>query len=248
MLINGQFAFAATTLKVAFGADKPPFVITSVKPAQGLEIDIFREAMAQSGYQLEMEFLPFHQLNRALQTFPDLDVAAGVGSEFFSELHYVENFTYYENVAVSKQAAALDIHSIEDLKRYSVVAWQGASQVDSPLGSKFHQLFAPALKKPLKSRYQELNQTSQTAMFWLGRTDVIIIDKTIFAWSRQTQREQFNTAEPVILHDLFAGRQYTQVAFRDKAIAEIFARGLSQLKETGRYQQLYQDYRQLPVH
>lgn len=41
------------TLLVALGADKPPFVLSNEETISGLEVDIFRETMAESDYQLE---------------------------------------------------------------------------------------------------------------------------------------------------------------------------------------------------
>lgn len=232
---------AQTTLLVAFGADKPPFVLSDRETISGLEVDIFREAMAGSGYQLELVALPFHQLNRALLLFPDLDVAAGVGTEFFDKLHYVDQFSYYENVAISKAAANVKLGSIRDLQQHSVVSWQGASQPATPLGSVFHHLFG-ATERPIHQGYQELSQYNQNAMFWLERTDVIVVDRAIFSWYRRMLADSYNTTAEIIIHELFPERQYTRVAFRDPELAALFAAGLEQLKASGRYQQLYQHY------
>ncbi|SEA21755.1 substrate-binding periplasmic protein [Alkalimonas amylolytica] len=230
-----------TTLLIGVGADKPPFVFSNEETISGLEVDIFREAMAGSGYQLEFVALPFHQLNRALLLFPDLDVAAGVGTEFFDTLHYVDKFSYYENVAVSRASSGIQLESIRDLQQYSVVSWQGASQPATPLGPVFHHLYGAADRQPHRG-YQELSQYSQNAMFWLGRTDVIVVDRAIFSWYRRLLADSKDTSVDVSIHPLFPERQYTKVAFRDPELAAIFAAGLKQLKSSGRYQQLYQHY------
>ncbi|MEE2003215.1 transporter substrate-binding domain-containing protein [Alkalimonas sp. MEB108] len=230
-----------TTLLVGVGADKPPFILSNAETISGLEVDIFREAMAGSGYQLEFVALPFHQLNRALLLFPDLDVAAGVGTEFFDKLHYVDQFSYYENVAISKAAANVKLESVRDLQQYSVVSWQGASQPATPLGSVFHYLY-DAADRQTHQGYQELSQYSQNAMFWLGRTDVIVVDRAIFSWYRRLLADSKDTSAEVRIHQLFPERQYTRVAFRDPELAALFAAGLEQLKASGRYQQLYQHY------
>ncbi|MCC5825746.1 transporter substrate-binding domain-containing protein [Alkalimonas sp.] len=229
------------TLLVALGADKPPFVLSDSETISGLEVDIFREAMAGSGYQIEFVALPFHQLNRALLLFADLDIAAGVGTEFFDKLHYVDKFSYYENVAVSRASSGIQLESIRDLQQYSVVSWQGASQPATPLGPVFHHLYGAAERQPHRG-YQELSQYSQNAMFWLGRTDVIVVDRAIFSWYRRLLADSKDTSVEVNIHPLFPERQYTKVAFRDAGLADVFAAGLEQLKASGRYQQLYQQY------
>ncbi|WP_019674810.1 substrate-binding periplasmic protein [Arsukibacterium perlucidum] len=228
------------TLLVALGADKPPFVISDAQHISGLEVDIIQEAMSASGYQLEFVVLPFHQLNRALINFPDLDVAAGIGSEFLADLHYVDEFSYYENIAVSKASRKVQLGSVSDLRQYSVVSWQGASQPETPLGPVYHHLYGKG-QYPNQG-YQELSQYNQNAMFWLNRTDVIVIDRAIFSWYRRLLSNTFDTTAEVQIHPLFPQRQYTKVAFRDPELAKIFAQGLQQLKSGDRYQQLYQQY------
>lgn len=229
-----------TILLVALGADKPPFVMSNDQVISGLEVDIFREAMAETDFQLEFVVLPFHQLNRALILFPDLDVAAGIGTEFLPELHYVDEFSYYENIAVSKTASKVQLNSVSDLRQYSVVSWQGASQKETPLGSVFHQLYGA---KPIENQgYQELSQYNQNAMFWLDRTDVIVVDRAIFSWYRRLLSHTFDTSGAVRIHPIFPQRQYTKVAFRDPELANRFAAGLAELKSSGRYQQLYNQY------
>ena len=233
-------ADSPATLLVALGADKPPFVVSNDQHISGLEVDIIQEAMADSGYNIEFVVLPFHQLNRALINFPDLDVAAGIGSEFLANLHYVDEFSYYENIAVSKVSRKVQLESISDLRQYSVVAWQGASQPETPLGQVFHHLYGKG-EHPNQG-YQELSQYNQNAMFWLNRTDVIVIDRAIFSWYRRLLSYTMDTSADVQIHTLFPQKQYTKVAFQDPELAKIFAQGLEQLKSSGRYQQLYDQY------
>ncbi|MCH8538481.1 MAG: transporter substrate-binding domain-containing protein, partial [Alkalimonas sp.] len=225
------------TLLVALGADKPPYVMSNDQQITGLEVDIIQEAMANSGYQLEFVALPFHQLNRSLITFPDLDIAAGIGTEFLPKLHYVAEFSYYENIAVSKASTKAQLEQVADLRNYSVVSWQGASQPETPLGEVFYQLYGS--NKHANQGYQELGQYNQNAMFWLGRTEVIVVDRAIFSWYRRLLTHTMDTSADVHIHTLFPQRQYTQVAFRDPKLARTFAQGLEQLKSSGRYQQLY---------
>lgn len=227
-------------LLVALGADKPPFVVSNDQQISGLEVDIFREAMAGSGYVIEFVVLPFHQLNRALVNFSDLDVAAGIGTEFLPELYYVEEFSYYQNIAVSKVSSKAQLEQIADLRNYSVVSWQGASQPDTPLGQVFHHLYGT--DNHPNQGYQELSQYNQNAMFWLGRTEVVIVDRAIFSWYRRLLSHTMDTTAEVRFHPLFPQRQYTKAAFRDAELAQVFAKGLEQLKSSGRYQQLYEQY------
>lgn len=238
--VTSESSAATKTLLVAVGADKPPFVISTDNGISGLEVDIFRAAMAESEYQIEFVALPFHQLNRALLNFEDLDAAAGIGTEFFAELYYVDEFSHYQNVAISKKASGIALQSVRDLFHHRVIAWQGASQAKTPLGEVFYQLYGTG--RASQTRYQELNQYNQNAMFWLGRTDVIVLDKTIFGWYRSFLSNEMDTSAEITIHPIFPNFQYTRAAFRDPELAQVFAEGLSRLKESGRYQQFYNQY------
>ncbi|ALS99808.1 substrate-binding periplasmic protein [Lacimicrobium alkaliphilum] len=223
-------------LTVAFGIDKPPFVMGQTRT--GLEIDIFREALAVRGHDLLVVHLSNNKLQRALEAVPQLDAVTTQKPLPDSPWHFVDEFTYYHNFAISRQTDHLQIEQISDLTNYKVIAFEGAGQF---LGPDFRRLFA---RDGSHTRhYQEIaSQRRQMAMFWTGKAEVVVADRTVFDWYRQRMDMQLHTDEPVSYHDIFPGKTWYGVYFRDAGMARDFAEGLAEIKASGLYDLLYQNY------
>lgn len=236
------FIFPATgwtnELRVGFGQDKPPFVIGRTK--SGLEIDIFREALAHKGHSMEVHHMPNKRLQIALLNKQDLDAVATVRQVPGDGLYYVDEFIYFDNYAISKVEDNLEINEVSDLIGRRVVTWQNAYR---DLGPEFESIFQPNPPEEYKNLYTEhASQEGQNLMFWGGRAEVIVVDRTIFGWYRQQLSEETDTTPEVTFHDIFSGRTYYQAAFKSEELARDFEEGLKYLKLTGRYAQLYNEY------
>lgn len=226
----------AERLTVAFGIDKPPYVMGQTRT--GLEIDIFREALAVKGHDLLVVHLSNNKLQRALESIPQLDAVTTQKPVPDSPWHFVDKFTYYHNFAMSKQADNLHIEGISDLINYQVIAFEGASHF---LGPDFQRLFDDDGSHT--RRYQETaSQRRQMAMFWTGNTEVVVADRTVFDWYRQRMDIQLHTHEPVSYHDIFPGKTWYGAYFRNADMARDFAEGLAEIKASGLYDVLYRNY------
>lgn len=227
---------SARELLIAFGIDKPPFVFGQER--RGLEIDIVRAALAGKGYTVRVAHVANLRLQIAIREM-GVDGAASVRRRNDGNF-YSDDFITYQNFAITHKADRIELHHVEDLKGHTIVAWQNAWH---DLGPAFEQAFNPGVKLPYRKKYFELaSQRSQNAMFWLGRAEVILVDKTIFLWYRKALAHDMNTTAAVTFHDLFPERTAFQVAFKDRQVRDDFNEGLRHLRESGRYQQLYERY------
>ncbi len=227
---------AGRDLLIAHGLDKPPFVFGSER--RGLEIDIMREALAYRGHTMRVVHIPNKRLQVAIQT-AGVDGAATV-REAKDGAFYSDDFITFENYAISRRSAHLRIDSVADLKGRAVVAWQNAYR---DLGPEFEEAFRPGVTAPYIRSYYELpSQRSQNQMFWSGRAEVIVVDKTIFLWYRRDLAREMDTSAEVVFHDVFPRRTHYQAAFKDPRIRDDFNEGLRHLRATGRYEQLYRSY------
>jgi len=223
---------------VGFGIDKPPFVIGSSK--KGLEIDIFREALAYRGHTLEVVHLPNKRLQKALLSIQGIDAVATVRQVPGDGLYYVDDFIYFDNYAISRKQDNLKISKVSDLVGHSIVAWKNAYR---DLGATFEELFQPDPPKSYKKYYIEHNsQTRQNEMFWRGRSQIIVVDKTVFEWHRKQLSEKYDTTAEVVYHSIFSGKTYFQAAFKSRELAKDFEEGLEHIKKTGVYDDLYKKY------
>lgn len=228
----------AKELIIGFGQNKAPFVIGKTK--QGLEIDIFREALAYKGHTMKVNHFSNRRLEKALINMEEIDAVATVKIIPSNGLYYVDKFIYFNNYAISKKKDNLKIEEFSDLKGLSIAIWQNAHQ---DLGAEFEKLFKQKPFKQYKKLYYEHHfQNSQNMMFWKGRVQVIIVDKTIFNWYRKHLSKEHDTTSEVTFHSIFPKRTYFQVAFKSKSLARDFEEGLKYIKRTGRYNQLYQKY------
>ncbi|MHC4884212.1 MAG: substrate-binding periplasmic protein [Planctomycetota bacterium] len=224
----------SVTLSVSIGV--PPYVIKSTvpgKPDSGFEIDIVRESLAL--HHLEAIFV--HQpLRRSKISFKEKTVDAvmtirGDYPEAKGAFLSDEHITYF-NFAVSLASRNLTINATSDLKGKSIVGFQQASIA---FGRDFKEM---ATNNP---HYLEMaNQQGQVGMLFLGRTDVIVLDRHIFKYMRARFPSQSKTQE-IKIHNLFKPSSF-RIAFWNKAARDSFNLGLRALKKSGRYHQIINSY------
>lgn len=235
ILLMLPLAAMAKEVVVGFGKDKPPFVFA--REERGLEIDIFREALAASGHTLAVEHFDNGALVHAVLRGRVAAVATAQSDS--SQLCRVEQFIRFDNVAVSLASRDLSIHQVNDLANYSVVAWEKAY---NDLGYGFYQLFAPQSRRPERLYLEHHSQEAQVKMLWLNRADVLVIDRVIFEWYRLQLPASFQSQRQVTYHPVFDTPTWYPALFRDRALCDQFRQGLEQLKASGRYADLYQKY------
>lgn len=230
-------------LTVAFGINRPPFIYQEKGQWRGFELDIAKKALALKGHTIKSsEFLANKRLAIAVS---QMDFDVGVTVQYQDDgTFYSDDFISYHNFAISKKRHNLRIQSIQDLTQYSPVAWQNAY---INLGPSFARYFGPDAKGAHLENYLEfVNQDSQNDYFWVGRADVIIIDKTIFLWHRKRLASKYETQQSVEFHDIFDQATHFKVNFKDKAIRDDFNVALAQLRSSGAYQAMIDQYLHIP--
>lgn len=225
----------ADDVVVGFGKDKPPFVFGI--DGKGLEIDIFREALALEGHGLTVKHFDNGALVDAVAR-GRVDAVATAHSDD-PNLCRVERFIQFENVAISLESKSLEVDKIDDLVSYRVVAWERAYK---DLGERFFQLFAPENRGSDSTYLEHHSQEAQVKMFWMDRADLLVIDKVIFEWYRNQMPPALQSQRPVRFHPLFETPTYYPALFADEALCQEFRTGLRKLKSRGGYQDLYESY------
>ena len=141
----------------------------------------------------------------------------------------------FANYAISRKNDHLKIDAIADLKNHRVLAWQNAYR---DLGGEFERLFSP--QSPARKRYTEIaDQEAQVRMFWQGKGDVIVIDRSIFSYFSKAMG---HTMKEVSLHPLFPRITNFKVSFKDPAVGQRFNQGLLRLCTEGEYARLLTRY------
>ncbi|WP_087017409.1 substrate-binding periplasmic protein [Thaumasiovibrio subtropicus] len=239
----------AQQLKVAFGADKPPFVYEENGETKGIEIDIVSEALAYSGYSIEtITTMPYNRLTVGIAN-GYADIVAGV--QISSDNYYFsEPYVGFENYAITKESQNTAISAIPELKQYSVATWKNAHQ---HLGRLFEEIYSPKSDVEHKAYTEFVDQQAQVDFFLLNRADVLLIDISIFYWFRKqfidNPELSDRTRDAVlnqgyVFHEIFPKTTQFYVNFADIKLRDDFNRGLRHLKESGRYKAIYDSYHQ----
>ena len=233
----------ARELKIIFSSYTPPYVFqdgvnephqsgTGEKP--GILVELVQQAFAGTDYTVKPVFLP---LGRGFKLLEEgkVDGISISTLELALDAHYSDFSIEYHNFAIGLEERGLQVKSVEDLKGKSVIAFQKA---DTYLGDAF----AAAVKE--NPDYIEMaNQENQVHMLLLGRTDLAVMDRSIFMYYRNKliKEGKLSPDSNYRLYDLFEPSRY-RAAFYDESVRDAFNSGLRRLRESGEYEAIYKKY------
>lgn len=222
----------AKEIRVAFSYSTPPYVF---KDGSGIVSTIVKEALAKHGHTVKAFYVNIGRAQEMLKN-GHIDVATIIQDSSGLQAHYSDYFMQYHNAAFVLNQNPLSIRSIEDLSRYDTISFQGAHIF---LGPAYGEMARKAGKK-----YREIaDQKQQVHMLLRGRAQVAIMDRHIFEFYKN-QLIAEKKVDPATLYrliELFPPTRY-QCAFKDPKIRDDFNRGLKDLKKSGRYEQIYNEY------
>ncbi|BFR48970.1 transporter substrate-binding domain-containing protein [Nitratidesulfovibrio sp. HK-II] len=217
---------AGPELRIGFSTSSLPYVDMVNK--SGLEPRLVAAALGRSGYRVVPVFLP-HARALELVRKGTLDGCGPVGRHTdVAGLALGDMYLQYRNVAVSLEAAGLEINALADLRALPVTAFHNARVFMGP------DFAAMADANP---RYEEqVDQRAQVEAFFHRRDRVIVLDERIFAFHR-TRLAARGVDEPVRIHRIFPAQDRFFV-FRDPTVRDAFDAGLRQLQESGEYRRM----------
>lgn len=229
-LFSVSYFLSAETLKLGVGQDLPPYVLSDSN--SGIELDIAREALLIKGHKITPVYLPFGRVMLALES-GDVDAALTVNEDSgIAGIHYSNAHITYQNVAIALKQQGFKINSISSLTDYSVLAFQYASLY---LGSEFETM---TNQNP---NYSEKGQQNiQVSMLYLKRVQVVIMDLAIFKYFKKLE-SRVNTGAAIDVFKIFPPTPY-KVGFRNVKFKKDFDIGLSDLKMSGRYDEIIKKY------
>ncbi|MBF0131507.1 MAG: transporter substrate-binding domain-containing protein [Magnetococcales bacterium] len=228
----------AIELNILFSAYTPPYVFQDKnEKGDGIVVEIVRESLDGQGYKIHPVYLP---IGRSFKMFSEeqVDGTTIIQESSGLDANYSDYFMQYHNFAITRTDRNIAIHSMEDLLGKDIIAFQ---QADKYLGPKFGVI---AVGNP---RYSEMdNQERQVHMLLAGRTDIAIMDESIFRYyCQKLVREGKVSQEPkVTFHNIFPPTKY-RAAFVDPKVRDAFNVGLAMLRANGRYRAIYDKYTRL---
>jgi len=220
------------SLTIAVPNAIPPYAIREMD--RGLEIDIVRAVLSQTGYKVSLKYVPLGRLNHVLKG-REVDGAMTVKEEFITAapIYFTSRpHVYYHNVAISLADRKLTIRSLDTLSHYSIAVFQTPDQF---IGSEWTRM----TQKNTHPIFELSNQKSQVRMLFAGRVDTLVMDINIFSYYREELEEFRNTA--VSIHEILP-RNYVKVAFLEKRVAKDFDQGLTPFLTSYTYQAILNKY------
>jgi polar amino acid transport system substrate-binding protein len=204
-----------------------------------MEIEVVTEALRRAGRGVAFHETP----NVRLLPFRDgegVDLAVSVRGNDGGGAYFSDEFITFENVAISRSDQRIALRSIADLDRYTFAIWQNGWR---DLGPVFEARYRPDAGGRFPHNYhQPTNQQAQNKMFWLGRVDLIIVDKKVFEWYRKQLSAEFNTQIELDYHTIFAASTGFKVAFRDRELRNAFNRALHAMRKDHTYARILARY------
>ena len=226
-LAAGAWGQGVKTVTMAFGLTLPPYVIDG---GSGMEFDIIQRSLDLAGYRLKPVFVPFARLSVAtddegVDAAATVTEASGIKNVFLSDAHIT-----YQNVVVTLADGLGKIGSLKDLTGKGVLAFQDAGLY---LGPEFAS-FAKGDKKYAETA----DQKKQVTMLYVGRVEALVMDVNIFQYFKALSTDQ---KQPEVISSIFPPVQY-KVAFKDKAVRDLFNEALKKLRASGEYDKILKKY------
>lgn len=221
-------------ITMSFGEKIAPF--TFPESNSGIELEVIGQALAFKGHSLKPKYFPFARIPRVFKD-KRVDAAMTDLGENMSAYgaHYGKPAVWYENVFITLNKNRLTIEKPEDLEGLTVMSFQGAI-------NRY-----PKWLKQVRTDgnyYEQNNQKLQVIALNRSRIDVILMDQTIFKYYKNRLLIEDNTQMKVVKIHNFVElnlKNYRPI-FWDEKIRDDFNAGLFHIKETGKYQEIYDKY------
>lgn len=236
LLLTSTFALAdPVELTVAFGQSRPPYI--DEVQGDGISLRLFDGVAKGLGWKYRPLFVSNKRMQKLLEA-GKVNISVEVQPENTS-LYYSQPFIAYFNYAFHHKDIELNLNNIDDLKSFSLCAWQNARK---HLGIQHWT--------SNKEDYWEYPEQKWQIVDWLnGRCEVLLIDDTVLNWHVKQFNARSSENKPDVDMDVFEKvliptRQnplWFYVGFTDAELRDAFDKQLPQLKQSGRYEKIRHD-------
>lgn len=224
----------ADTVSMSFGEKIPPFVFPETN--SGIELEVIGEALAFRGHHLQPHYYAFARVPLAFKAHQVDASMTDLGEDLTPYGgYYGDPAVIYDNVLITLKERHLVIHRPEDLHGLSVIAFQGAAK-------RYPEWLTAARDEGMY--FEQNNQALQVLTLDAGHYDVVLCDRNIYRYfALQAQKELHRPLRPVEFHPFVKLNPLNyRPVFRSEKIRDDFNAGLRHLKDTGRYQAIYDHY------
>ncbi|MEN0108026.1 MAG: transporter substrate-binding domain-containing protein [Pseudomonas sp.] len=220
----------ADPLRIGFGTNKPPYVFEAERA--GLEYEVVQAALRSAGYDMQPYFAPMERLHLMLAR-GEIDAITTTNEQSGVAAYYSAVYIYYHNAAAALASRRLPIHTLDDLRPYSISAFQRARFL---LGPEY-----AALVNNHPNYREEAQQVTRNRLLYSGRIDVIIGDPKVIRYFNREVLDVVDITQPLTWYQVFPPTGY-QVGFRYQMQRDEFNRGLAAIHHSGEYEAIERKY------
>jgi polar amino acid transport system substrate-binding protein len=220
----------ADPFRIGFGTNKPPYVFEAER--RGLEYELVEAALRKAGFEMDAYFAPMERLHLMLAR-GELDCITTTNELSGVAAYYSDVYIYYHNAAAALASRHLQIHSLDDLRPYSISAFQRARFL---LGPEY-----AALVNNHPNYREEAQQVTRNRLLYSGRIDVIIGDPKVIRYFNRDVLDQVDISQPLTWYLLFPPTGY-QIGFRFQTQRDQFNLGLAAIRRSGEYEAIERKY------
>ncbi|WP_372768197.1 substrate-binding periplasmic protein [Pseudoalteromonas sp.] len=221
---------------VVFGQSRPPYI--DEINHDGISLRLFSAVVSELGWKYKVLFASNQRMQFLLEQ-GKVNIAVEVQPTNTS-LYYSQPFIAYTNYAFYHTDVAFSLNEMDDLKNFSVCAWQGAAQ---DLGI---DKWASNTKN-----YNEYSIQKWQVLDWLNkRCEVMLIDESVLKWHLKQLNARWSKSNPTIEKNNFnkvllptnQNPLWFYVGFRDIKYRDAFNKQLTRLKQIGEYDKIRRDF------
>jgi len=217
----------------------PPYVIKDED--RGVEVDLLVESFKSVGITVELQYLPLLREFKALAE-GSIDGMINVRENLVEDIYLSDVVITFNNVLVSlKESNYPETFPISFIKDKYIIAFQRAPEI---IGEGLE------IVTKNSSKYSETaNQINQIYRLYTNRgADLIIIDENIFKYFKIIAEGRLGSLKDkeVVIHRIFKPTVY-RFGFRTKKIRDDFNTGLSNIKKSGLYLEIFRRYGIEPI-
>jgi polar amino acid transport system substrate-binding protein len=215
------------------GLSKPPFVIEHDKKNSGIQLELMKAVFAIENKEVKFLYLPLSRSFASIDKWHSDGTITLPVDHKREGVYLSEPYIRYQNVLITLAEDNLVLNDFNDLSDKKIIAFQTAQNF---LGPEYNKALQNA------KDYREMaDQSKQIEMLFVKRTEVLVIDITIFKYFLSQHRDE-KYSKPYTVHSFFKPADYS-AGFKDKATRDQFNRGLNKIKANGTYQKILNKYR-----
>jgi len=227
---------AAEELTGTFAAGKAPYLWADGAEIRGAERDIVDAVLRRAGYRVTIQTMPKRRL-MAEFAGSNVDFTTGLQPSDLPDYCHTAIYMSYHNVAITLRSRHIVLDDVTQLLRYKVAIRQYLYE-DLDIGR-------PGSNMPvvMPDNFVEFHaQDQQVRFFYAGRSDVIVLDHSIFQWYAKRLGLLTGSNEELDVHDIFPERHGVRAAFRNGKMCALFNRNLAAIVADGTYRSIWKSY------